>query len=231
MGNLTIGKRLVLGFAVLVVITVGLGTFGFVNLTKVTTHTANITADALPGVGTMGQVKALISENYGLTAWHIASTDAEEVQTIEARMKASSAKITTLYEEFEKKLSRPHDRGMFEAIAGPRAEYSRVRNEQVLPLSRALKDQEALALYRGAMTDAYEKYIAAVDATFAANKEYGQEESATATSAAASAPDLGGAVVGPAAPPGDDEQLVASSEGPEHGLEHGPGAVQQRAPT
>jgi methyl-accepting chemotaxis protein len=187
MRHWTIGKRLVIGFFALVIITVGLGSFGFVNLTTVTTHTAQITDDALPGVGTMGQVKALISENYGLTAWHIASTDANEVTAIESRMKESSATITKLYAEFEKKLSRPRDRQLFEAIAGPRAEYSRVRNEQVLPLSRALKDKDALALYRGAMTDAYNKYIAAVDATFTANKEYGQQESAAASAAAASA--------------------------------------------
>src|SRR5690242_8534328 len=198
MGNWTIGRRLVLGITALVVITVALGTFGFATLTKVTTHTGRITADALPGVGTMGQVKALISENYGLTAWHIASTDPKEVADIEARMKKSSAQITKLYEEFEQKLTRPEDRQQFEAIAGPRAEYSRVRNEQVLPLSRALKDQEALTLYRGAMTDAYNKYVEAVDATFTANKAFGHRESAEASSAAAAAKFglVGGMIVG-----------------------------------
>jgi methyl-accepting chemotaxis protein len=182
MSNWTIGKRLVVGLAVIIAITIGLGSYAFINLSRISSTTATITSDALPGVTAMGQVAALNNDNYGLVVMHVATSDPAEMQTIEAEMKAQSAQVSRLYDEYDKTITRQVDRDLFDSVAPIRAEYSRIRGEKVLALSRAMKKAEALDVLRKELKPLREKYAAVISDLVKMNREYGEQLSTEVTS-------------------------------------------------
>jgi methyl-accepting chemotaxis protein len=197
MSNWTIGKRLATGFGAVLAITLGLGAFSYLRVTQIAASSNVILNDSLPGVYTIGQIQAGAKENLVLTLRHILASDESEKQALEAQMTRLVSQMDTLVADYEKTITRDQDRQLFEAIKTPRGEFVRTRNERVLPLSRASRDEEAMAVVRAQLQPVYERYIAAVTASVDDNKKFGDINGEDVQNATASATQ--GIVVGLAA--------------------------------
>jgi methyl-accepting chemotaxis protein len=187
MSTWTIGKRLVVGLSTIVVITIALGSYAFVNLSRLSATTVQITTDALPGITAMGQIAALNNDNYGLAILHIATNSPSEMEAVEAEMKAQSERVSNLYDDYEKTITLREDRELFDKVGPIRAEYSRIRAERVLALSHAMKKAEALEALQKELKPVREKYTGVIADLVDWNTKNGDRLSAEVTSDSRSA--------------------------------------------
>src|SRR4051794_25472768 len=93
MNNWKIGKRITAGFAAVITIAIALGVFSFVQLLGINKNTSRISVDCLPGVYSIGQIDALVKDNYGKVLEHITATDPQQRAKIGAEIQENVQRI------------------------------------------------------------------------------------------------------------------------------------------
>ncbi len=132
-----------------------------------------IATDSLPGVYLIGQVESTTKDNLGLVAQHIMSEDQQEMAEFESIMKDRGDKIDALLAEYDKTITEARDRELFVAIAPVRADFLRIRDDQVLAMSRAHKTAEATTALRKTLAPAFDRYVEALRVLVEYNKTSG----------------------------------------------------------
>jgi methyl-accepting chemotaxis protein len=188
MKNWTIGKRIVFGFATLLVISAALGLFGYLRLTRIRTLSDRITGDCLPGVYCIGQIDAINQANYTLTHRWLLLTTAAERQAIDAEMKANSAKLTKLYQDYEATITRPADRKLFDAVLVARGPYTDTRKVMLASAQAMEPAQLAIELTRK-LDPLFRAYRVAIMALVDYNKAEGDAAGTAIVAQVASAED------------------------------------------
>ncbi len=186
MSKWTIGRRLTVGFGVVLIITSVLGGFAYVKFGEINRLSAIVTQDALPGVYNISQFQAAARQQYVLALQHIYAEDAQAMAQLEQEMREQIERLNAISEAYDKTITRARDRELFDAIKAPRAEFLRVRSERLLPASRANQQAEALEIVRRELDPVYQRYMTAVEASVDDNKQAGDQvareiEAATAT--------------------------------------------------
>jgi methyl-accepting chemotaxis protein len=161
MSRWTIGKRLVVGFAIVMVIVVAMGAFGTIRLLGIREDAQRVVNDSLPGTALSGQIAAGVKDNYSHTLAFLLAQSPAQTQAIEAEMAATKAAVTVLLDKYEKTITQPDDRKIFDAVLPAREQFVRVR-EGVLALARQTKSQEALAAFDRDLKPVYANYLATV---------------------------------------------------------------------
>jgi len=153
MNNYTIGKRITLGFAVLLAITVALGIFARLRTDTIHTHFNQVANVAVPTIKALSVIHASIQENLRMTYQHISSASKADMDNLEAQMKASSQKITENYDAYKKLVTDEESQQIYDKILVCRSNYVAVRG-QILKASRTSANTEAVAaLYARARTE------------------------------------------------------------------------------
>jgi methyl-accepting chemotaxis protein len=154
----TIARRLTAGFAAVLLITVVLGGFAWVEVWSVADQTRSITGDALPGVQAVMRATAMVSSNRAAMLEHLATIDPARKASIEQEMDKVSAQLTALYADYEKTISTDEERALFDALAAPRAAYRTARAERFLPLSRIHQSAGAMSVFDSDVEPSFKKY-------------------------------------------------------------------------
>ena len=154
---MTIGKRLIAGFAATVLVAAALGGFAYTRLASIGAHADKIVSDCLPGTYLSGQIPVITRQNYGRFLRHLMSPDADGMKAIEAEMKQDSADLTKLYDEYEAVVWSDADKALLEKTLAARKVYTDYRKE-ALALSQAGKKAEALALTEARVEPALDVY-------------------------------------------------------------------------
>jgi methyl-accepting chemotaxis protein len=175
MKNISIGKRITLGFAAVILISAVLGGFAAFKLHRIKKNAQSIAADNLPGVFMASQVEILALQNISLLYEHIIADSKEEMTRIEAEMASVAKNIDETLAKYEKTIVQQQDRELFSQIAPARAEYLRLRNEHVLPLSREMKSKEAVTAYKKYAESAAGKYLGSARAVVEYNRDAGDK--------------------------------------------------------
>jgi len=183
---MTIGKRVAAAMAVSVLITVGLGTFAYVGVTRIEAKMHSLATDSLPGALYSGQIAAGAQQNVSLLLQHIVATDERQMQAVADRAAQTKEKLDKAYESYEKAITADEDRKLFEALKEAREKWLVARNE-TMALSSARKDDEAKAAFYDRAYPAFVGVREASDALSAFNQRYGTETAAAGTAAVASA--------------------------------------------
>ena len=89
---------------------------------------------------------------------HVESTDQAEMERLDTEITAGKARITDLMSEYEKTISQPKDRELFEAIKAARAPYIECY-ERVSTLARSNSDREAMALLNSRLKPLYKNFF------------------------------------------------------------------------
>ena len=97
MQNMTIGKRLALGFGVVIAIVAILGAFTFVELRSIQTASDRIVVHALPATALSGSIRDSVQTTYADGLDDVAAADPEDMEESDADIVEVSAKVT---EEF-----------------------------------------------------------------------------------------------------------------------------------
>jgi len=166
--TLTIGQRVTLGFASVIVIALALGAFAYTRLVAINAHSDQIARHSLPAVELVYQAERNAKDQVQLIYKHIGSSDKEDMARLEALLAAGSADNVKVYDELDKLVTATSGRDLLDKIKSVRAENNRVRAE-VLSLSRqgstnAQANAQAYNLGRTQFDPVHTQYVAALEA-------------------------------------------------------------------
>jgi methyl-accepting chemotaxis protein WspA len=157
MKNWTIGKRLTVGFAGVVLVTLCVSIYAFTRLEVIQSQATALTNDSFPGAVLMGQIAALSEREVGLVMQHIKANDAQVVQKLDERLRDNHEKLSALFKAYESTVFGAEESARFQRL---NTSYSAYLNplEEALKLSRAQKDKEAYDLYDQQVEPTFTKF-------------------------------------------------------------------------
>jgi len=179
MKNLTIARRVMLGFASVLFLTTLLGAFAYARIAVIERQSNHITTACLPGVYLISQVQAYAKDNLSNVIQHITEGETGR-RKIEAEVTANKQKISELLAEYERGITTSRDRELLAALGAARAPYVSTF-EEVYRLSRENQMEEALVVVRRQLRPAYQNFMAAINAEVDFNKANGDAAGAAIT--------------------------------------------------
>jgi methyl-accepting chemotaxis protein WspA len=170
MKNWTIGKRLILGFAGVILITLCVSVYAFLQLEAIQNQVATLAKDSLPGAVLMAQIAAFSEREVALVLEHIKANDAQGLQKSDEELRANNEKLTALFKAYQATVFGADEEERFQRL---NTNYSAYLSplEEVLKLSREQKDKEAYDLYDQQLQPKFSKFLEGVNDDLAYNKK------------------------------------------------------------
>jgi methyl-accepting chemotaxis protein WspA len=184
MKNWTIGKRLTLGFAGVILITLCLSIYAFTRLGAIQTQASTLAKDSLPGAVLMSQIAALGEREVALVLQHIKANDAQEVQKLDEESRENHEKLSSLFKAFQATVFGAEESERFQRLNTTYSAYV-TSLEEVLKLSRAQQDQEAYTLYDRQLQPKFSKFWESINDNLGYNKKAAESSVQKLNSAAA----------------------------------------------
>ena len=182
--KLTIGKRLIFGFAGVILITLCLSVYAFTRLEAIQNQASSLAKDSLPGAVLMGQIAALSESEVALVLEHINASNAQQVQRLDEELRDNHEKLSSRFKAYEATIFGPEEAERFQRLNTTYAAYL-TPLEEVLKLSRAQKDREAYELYDQELQPLFRKFLEGVNDDVAYNKKIAETSVRKLNSAAA----------------------------------------------
>jgi methyl-accepting chemotaxis protein WspA len=170
MKNWTIAKKLSLGFAGVIVITLCLSVFAFLRLGIIQSQALALATDSLPGAVLMGQIATLSEREVALVLQHIKSSDAEEMQKLGDELRENQETLSALFKAYQGTVSGDEEAERFRRLNNTYSAYTNPL-EEVLKLSRGQKDKEAYDLYDQQLQPKFMKFLEGANDDVAYNKK------------------------------------------------------------
>src|ERR1700736_4196596 len=158
MKNWTIGKRLIFGFAGVILITLCVSVYAFMRLGAIQSQAATLANDSLPGAVFMAQITAVSEREVALILQHIKANDAPELQKLDEELRENHEKLSALFKSYESTIFGQEEAERFQGLKASYAAYLPPL-EEVLKLSRAQKDKEAYDLYDQQLQPIFRKFL------------------------------------------------------------------------
>jgi methyl-accepting chemotaxis protein WspA len=158
MKNLTIGKRLIFGFAGVILITLCLSVYAFTRLEAIQSQASSLGKDSLPGAVLMGQISALSERETSLVLQHIKANDAQEVQKLDEELRENHERLSALFKTYEATMFGAEEAERLERLKTTYSAYLSPL-EEVLKLSRNQKDKEAYDVYDQQLQPLFRKFL------------------------------------------------------------------------
>jgi len=163
--KMTIGKRITLGFASVIIIAIALGAFAYTRLLAIKSHSDQITKESIPTLKLIYRVRKNALDSDRIVYKHIGSDDKADMALLETSIQAASTDNAQVYGDLGKLIVSEKGLSLMEQVKSTRTEYDQSR-EEVLTLSRqGTNNTAAYALARSRMDPASQKYVAALEAS------------------------------------------------------------------
>jgi methyl-accepting chemotaxis protein len=173
--NLTIARRLALGFALLVVLN-GIAAAVFIaTLRGIKRDVTSIARDALPGIQLVNRIQKDTLAYRILTNRHILSDDLAEKRQIDSQCDEIAQNLLKEIKSYEPYITSDEERALAARIE-PALNAFRGAAKQIRVLSSEKKDQEALALLKGEGAKTYAAFEQAVAACVDLNDKAAQQQ-------------------------------------------------------
>jgi methyl-accepting chemotaxis protein len=153
----TIGKRINLGFAVILLLFAGVAAASFVLFRDVRQKLDLVISDGLQGVDFAGRLRNTASESQLEILRHLLAGSVEERKASENKIEGIRQLTVQFNSEYEKSITRAEDRDLFEKLRAAGERYDKARS-QVIAASTAGKAEEAAQLRISALRPAYDAY-------------------------------------------------------------------------
>jgi len=186
MNQWKIGTRIAVGFGAVIVVMAALGMFTYAELYSLERSATNIATDSLPGTTLSGRMQSAQTKNYVLLLEHLRADERGRIAAVDQEITANRAFLTKLMEDYEKTITKPQDRQLYEAAKASRAAYA-IHFEQFLAYSRELRKQDAAAMLTTKIRPGYQGFADAVEALAAFNRAEAEAASADITARVSSA--------------------------------------------
>jgi methyl-accepting chemotaxis protein/methyl-accepting chemotaxis protein-1 (serine sensor receptor) len=176
---MTIGRKFILIGGILIALTVILGVGSLLGLASIDERLNLLAKDGLAGITATSKVEAAVLQIRGDMLEHIGSSDQSQMTGLERDITKMKAEAEASIRDVESAIFDPRERTIFERIKPALETYFQVWDE-VLPLSRATKNEEAYQRYMRGQA-AFEALRSAVRE----ETEYNRKAAADEASAAA----------------------------------------------
>ncbi|PTY02442.1 hypothetical protein DB347_23855 [Opitutaceae bacterium EW11] len=170
MKNLKIGTRITIGFAALILITIGLSAFAALRLNVIDGDSKKIVNDSVPGLYLLGRIEANARENTIILLHHIIARDAETMQKVEEENVQNGERNGKVLKEYEATIVAARDRELFNAVLAARANYKNTF-ERVVQFSRQGQKDKAMEAFNTETDPAYNAYMRALAEIVEFNKK------------------------------------------------------------
>ena len=170
MQSWTIGRRLAVGFSLLVILVGVLASTFYVTLKRIRVDVIGITENNLPGLVLVNDVLKNTLNYRVLTLRHVASTDIAEMQELDRQCDPLAQQILDALAKYEALPLEPEDRELYKKV-GPALQTYRELAQTARTLSLSGQQAEAIALTRGKNSAAYAAFEQTVLALVAYNKD------------------------------------------------------------
>lgn len=181
-GNLNIGKKLALGFGIVLALTVALAVTAFLEISKVNGNTVDIATNWLPSVRALGK---LSSDTSGFRSYELAlllSTDQTGQDKNIEEMKTWGDAVAQDMKTYEPLISSDEERQMYNNISNGWGKYMDV-NRQVVELRETGKTADASHLSRISGLAAFRSFSSDLDKDIELNNKGAQAAQGEAASA------------------------------------------------
>jgi methyl-accepting chemotaxis protein WspA len=180
----TIGRRLTLGFAGVILITLCVSIYAFLRLDAIQNQAAALAPESLPGSVLMVQIAALSEREVALALERIKGNDAQEAQKADEELRENNEKLSAIFKAYEATVFGAEEKERFQRLNTAYAAYV-TPLEEVLKLSRAQKDKEAYDLYNQQLQPVFRKFLESINDDLAYNKKAAETSVRILNSAAA----------------------------------------------
>src|SRR5258706_7507148 len=119
-------------------------------------------------------------QNVALLLQHIVSDDDAKIKSIEERSQATKEKLDKVYESYERQITEDENRRLFQTCVEARKGWVAAK-EEVMALSRAHKDKEAIHAFEERAYGPFIKVRESANALSEYNKRDGEQAGAEAT--------------------------------------------------
>ena len=146
--NMKIGTRIGLGFALVLLLMLGMGMFATDKLAQVNQSSTDMAQNWMPSIRYIQQMNTNTSDLRVAELQHVASERPEEMAKFDQTMDRILADYASNRDHYVKLISSPEEKADYDDFARKFDQYLAL-HKQVLQLSRELKTSEAMALMNG----------------------------------------------------------------------------------
>lgn len=154
----TIGRRIGVGFGSLILILGIVGALCFQRVTNIKLSAEEMEQRAMPGLMLLGQAESEVKENFINTTQHVMATSAAEKTAIDKILTEKSAKLSSIYKEYEGIIDEQVEKQAYEKLTAARNAYRDLRGK-VLELSRKGQNEFAADMLNAQLYPVYQNYI------------------------------------------------------------------------
>ena len=185
MNSWTISRRIIFGFAAMLLISIALGAIALWRLSGVSQSVAHLADNTLPSVLTMREYAGATRDNIFAILRYADAEPGEQRRELEDRIAANRTNVDDLTKQYEPLISDNEDRRLFEEAKRSRAAFVSVRT-RYLDLVRQGKTEEFKKLLTETVIPAYDDTIKAVSACISHNEKLGMDAGKAGKAAAQS---------------------------------------------
>ncbi len=185
METMTVGRKITLACAVLVVCTLLLGGLSLIGTARIDGALNAIATDSFPGMRDIGRAAVVAANLRSAILAHV-GLGVTDKSGLEAQIAQSQQSFRTILSSYEKTITRAEDRELYTRIG---AAFDRIGSvwERVRGLSREGKAAEAGALYQAELAPLLSELSKAMDAELNLNAASGEEDAGAAMAAISAA--------------------------------------------
>ncbi len=141
--NLKIPFKLLVSFAVLVLIMVVNASISLTQMSAMNNAAADITTNWMPSVSTLYQLETGLSEHRRWELRHLIATDQADIAEVERKIASVRGNIADLRKKYEKQISSPEEQTLYDSLAKQLTELYAVGDRQLALSRQGQKDQAA----------------------------------------------------------------------------------------
>jgi len=189
MKNWKIGTRIAAGFAVVTMVAVVLGVFGFVKISEIQTTCNEVAGKSIPKIVMGGELRSDTHEEMMWLLRHVNTLDKAEKQECERQLEIVAQRESRDLAQFDHLIATEKGRELFNKLMSQREVYNNLR-DQVLTMSRVgtpAANQQAAELLNNQGFTVFDKFGETQDALMQWNKKASDEIVAQAQASIVSA--------------------------------------------
>jgi methyl-accepting chemotaxis protein len=185
MNSWTISRRIVLGFAAILLISALLGGVALWRLQSTSRSLVTLADNTLPSVLLLRECAGRTRDNIFTIVQYSQAESADQRKEIDDRITANRARIDELFRQYESLISDNEDRRLFEEVKRARAAFIAARTPY-LEMVRDGKAEDLRKMLSEKVIPAYEATLKAIDAHITYNENLGRDAAKIGKAAASS---------------------------------------------
>ncbi|MFD2112327.1 methyl-accepting chemotaxis protein [Thiorhodococcus fuscus] len=151
--------KLAIGFGLLILLAAATGGFAILQMGKVNQASTEITVNWMPSIRYVQSMNTKTSDFRIAELQHVLSEDPAQIASLEKQMDSIKASLFKARDAYVKLISSEEERALYEAFAKQFDAYMDA-DSRMIPLSRAMRTDEAMAIMNGESQSLFDAYSA-----------------------------------------------------------------------